>query len=247
MLIGSRMRRAGLFVFGMILFGGNSTFGQLPTDAWSPIHYPPIHYLGRMQGIGWGDGYHSCPTTQTSDTASKHRIRHSASSIASVPTSSSWLPKSSMSTLHSRPSESSVYPVTPRFRSEHGSFNNASSDRLNSAHATNDEASMPGNISGTLHRPMKHAAMEATCGPLFGFCPENTPLFGHLAPTSQAATLGQASPIGQASPARQASPIGQADARTQTRKLDSGSQTIQPPESAQPLESAAHLRIPASR
>jgi hypothetical protein len=230
MLIGSRMRRAGLFVFGMILFGGNSTFGQLPTDAWSPIHY-----LGRMQGIGWGDGYHSCPTTQTSDTASKHRIRHSASSIASVPTSSSWLPKSSMSTLHSRPSESSVYPVTPRFRSEHGSFNNASSDRLNSAHATNDEASMPGNISGALQRPMKHAAMEAKCGPLFGFCPENTPLFGHLAPTSQAATLGQASPIGQA------------DARTQTRKLDSGSQTIQPPESAQPLESAAHLRIPASR
>lgn len=224
MLIGSRMRRAGLFVFGMILFGGNSTFGQLPTDAWSPIHY-----LGRMQGIGWGDGYHSCPTTQTSDTASKHRIRHSASSIASVPTSSSWLPKSSMSTLHSRPSESSVYPVTPRFRSEHGSFNNASSDRLNSAHATNDEASMPGNISGALQRPMKHAAMEAKCGPLFGFCPENTPLFGHLAPTSQAATLGQA------------------DARSQTRKLDSGSQTIQPPESAQPLESAAHLRIPASR
>ena len=99
---------------------------------------------------------------------------------------------------------------------------------------------MPGNISGALQRPMKHAAMEAKCGPLFGFCPENTPLFGHLAPTSQAATLGQASPIGQASPARQASPIGQADARTQTRKLDSGSQTIQPPESAQPLESAAH-------
>lgn len=215
----SRLPGVGMFVFGVILSGSTSSFGQLPKDTWTPIHH-----LGRMQGIGWGDGYHSCPTTQSSGATSKNRFRHASSSAnTSEPASSSWLPTSAMSTLHSRPSESAASPVPLRFRSdvrsENGGSTHASPEHSSLAFASNEKGSTPG---GWL-RPAKPAAMEAKCGPLFGFCPENMPLFGQFAPAGT--TI----------------PVSQSGLGDPTRKPDSNTQSIQP------IESATNGRIPTSR
>ena len=158
MVIGSRMRWVGLLVFGAIMFGNASSFGQLPNDKCSPIQH-----LGRMQGFGWGDGYHSCNANQID------RFRHGTPFLGSASVSSLWLPTSSVSTLHPRPSEYSGSTATLRFRPENKGPMNASP--MNAG---------PENASkfGGWNRPAKHGAGEAKCGPWFGYCPENKPLFG---------------------------------------------------------------------
>ncbi|MBM3964414.1 MAG: hypothetical protein FJ308_05015 [Planctomycetes bacterium] len=187
MLKFARMRRVGLLAFVIIIVGimagSSSVFGQLPNDIWTPLHH-----LGRMQGIGWGDGYHSCPTTQGPG-ISKSRLRQTASSAfnpaqsSSAPKSASWLPASSVSTLHSRPSE----PIPPmasstpfRFLAETSIPTNASSDHSIGMDASNERntSNEHGIMQRGWQRPANHGSLEKKCSPLFGFCPENTPLFG---------------------------------------------------------------------
>lgn len=250
MLKCARMRSVGLFAFAIIMAGSSPVFGQLPNDMWTPLHH-----LGRTQGIGWGDGYHSCPTTQGPD-ISKSRLRHStswgfnpaqlsAAPALSAPKSSSWLPASSVSTLHSRPSEpiaSMASSVPFRFRTETGNPTNASSDHSIGMNASNEH----GIMQRGGHRASNHGAMEAKCGPLFGFCPENTPLFGQLAPRGQDMPSGQAVPVGQAAPVSQATPVGQAGVQGQSGKLGPSQKLVLPNNSA-PHNSATNVRIPESR
>ena len=197
MMIGSRTRWLGLLVFGVITLGNTSSFGQLPNDTWSPIHH-----FGRMQGIGWGDGYHSCSTTQMRcSTTQTDRLRQVASSNSgSAMGASAWLPSSSISTLHSRPSESHSRPSESHSRP---SENIVSSVPLRFRSQDNGPlGSSTTNASPTkqaLKQPIgkQTVGIEAKCGPWFGYCPENKPLFSQPVVGSQPAVGSQ--PIESAS------------------------------------------------
>ena len=189
-MIGSRTRWLGLLVFGVITLGNTSSFGQLPNDTWSPIHH-----FGRMQGIGWGDGFHSCSTTQMRcSTTQTDRLRQVASSNSgSAMGASAWLPSSSISTLHSRPSESHSRPSESIVSSVPLRFRSQDNGPLGSS-PTN--ASPPKQAE---KQPIgkQTVGIEAKCGPWFGYCPENKPLFSQPVVGSQPAVGSQ--PIESAS------------------------------------------------
>jgi len=177
-MIGSRKRWVGLLVFGVITLGNTSSFGQLPNDTWSPIHH-----FGRMQGIGWGDGYHSCSTTQMRcSTTQTDRLRQVASTNSgSAMGESAWLPSSSISTLHSRPSESHSRPSESIASSVPLRFRSQDNGPLGSS-TTN---ASPTNQAGKQPIGKQTVGIEAKCGPWFGYCPENKPLFSQPALGSQ--------------------------------------------------------------
>ena len=187
MMIGSRTRWLGLLVFGVITLGNTSSFGQLPNDTWSPIHH-----FGRMQGIGWGDGYHSCSTTQMRcSTTQTDRLRQVASSNSgSAMGASAWLPSSSISTLHSRPSESHSRPSESIVSSVPLRFHSQDNGPLGSS-TTNASPTKQ-----ALKQPIgkQTVGIEAKCGPWFGYCPENKPLFSQPVVGSQPAVGSQ--PVG---------------------------------------------------
>jgi len=177
-MIGSRTRWLGLLVFGVITLGNTSSFGQLPNDTWSPIHH-----FGRMQGIGWGDGYHSCSTTQMRcSTTQTDRLRQVASTNSgSAMGESAWLPSSSISTLHSRPSESHYRPSKSIVSSVPLRFRSQDNGPLGSS-TTN---ASPTKQAGKQPIGKQTVGIEAKCGPWFGYCPENKPLFSQPVVGSQ--------------------------------------------------------------